>query len=81
MKNDTTDKAERRGRILNDDAVFYPVPDAISKMPDWYGGMLEQIKECVTSGRTHVMWEANAMMTMMYYHIGKSLLRQSQAEG
>lgn len=81
MKDNLVDNKGRKGRMSKENAVFYPVPDAAYKMPDWYGGMLEQIKECVSSGRTHVMWEVNAMMTMMYYHIGKSLLRQSQAEG
>ena len=81
MKNNTTDQAERRGRISNDDAVFYPVPDAAYKMPEWYGNMLEQIKKHVSSERVHVMWEANTMMTMMYYHIGKRLLQQSETEG
>ncbi len=72
---------ERKGRKSNEKEVFYPVADSQQNMPDWYGNMLEQIKKLVAGERRRVMWEANTMMTMMYYHIGKTILQQSAAEG
>jgi len=77
MKKDN----ERKGRQSNNDAVFYPVPESRHTMPTWYGSMLEQIKNLISTERRHVMWEANIMMTMMYYHIGKRILQQSLSEG
>jgi len=72
---------ERKGRESNAQEVFYPVADSKQNMPIWYNGMLKQIKTLVASERRRVMWEANTIMTMMYYHIGKTILQQSIAEG
>ena len=80
-QNDMKNKENRKGRASNADDVFFPVAESRQCMPDWYGGMLDQIKNFITNERKRVLWEANVMMTMMYYHIGKTILQQSDSEG
>lgn len=75
------DNVERKCRKSNANEVSYPIADSKANMPCWYGGMLEQIKSLVSDERRHVMWEANAMMTMMYYRIGKTIQEQCEVEG
>ena len=72
---------ERKGRESNTEDMFFPVPPSKSEMPCWYDNMLQQISDLVANERRHVMWEANTIMSMMYYHIGKTILHQSQQEG
>lgn len=71
----------RKGLKSNTNDVFYPVADNKQNMPAWYGSMFEHIKNLVATERKHVMWKANMMMTMMYYHIGKTILQQKEREG
>lgn len=71
----------RKGRKSNTDDVFFPVPPSKSDMPKWYGNMFQQVKELVANERKLVIWEANTRMSMMYYHIGKTILAQREQEG
>lgn len=72
---------ERKGSVSNSEDVFFPIPPNKSEMPSWYDGMFQQISNLVADERKHVIWEANTIMSMMYYHIGKAILHQSQQEG
>lgn len=78
MNNENTN---RRGRKTNTDDVFFPVSPTKSELPEWYGNMLQQVKKLVANERKHAMWEANTRMSMMYYHIGKTILAQREQEG
>lgn len=71
----------RKTRAQNEKGVIFPAPPASSTMPDWYGEMLENIRRLVADGRRKVMWTANVQMSMMYYNIGKEILRRQNAEG
>ena len=72
---------ERKGRKSNTEDVFCPVPPCKSGMPIWYDGMFKKISNLVADERKRVMWEANTIMSMMYYHIGQTILYQSKQEG
>ena len=65
----------------NTDEVYIPVPPIRYELPEWYGNLFKQIKELVANERRRVMWEANRRMSMMYYHIGKIILNQSEQKG
>lgn len=71
----------RKTRAQNEKGVIFPAPPASSTMPDWYGEMLDNIRRLVADGRRKVMWTANVQMSMMYYNIGKEILRRQNAEG
>ena len=72
---------DRKGMKSNTDEVFIPVPPIRYELPEWYGNLFKQIKELVANERRRVMWEANRRMSMMYYHIGKIILNQSEQKG
>ena len=78
--NNKNDK-NRRGRKSKTDDVFFPVPPSKQDLPGWYANMLQQVKELVAQERKLALWEANARMSMMYYHIGKAILAQREQEG
>ena len=71
----------RKTRAQNEKGVIFPAPPASFTMPDWYGEMLDNIRRLVADGRRKVMWTANVQMSMMYYNIGKEILRRQDAEG
>ena len=71
----------RKTRVQNEKGVIFPAPPASSTLPDWYGEMLDNIRRLVADGRRKVMWTANVQMSMMYYNIGKEILRRQNAEG
>ena len=71
----------RKTRAQNEKGVIFPAPPASSTLPDWYGEMLDNIRRLVADGRRKVMWTANVQMSMMYYNIGKEILRRQDAEG
>lgn len=71
----------RKTRAQNEKGVIFPAPPASSTLPDWYGEMLDNIRRLVADGRRKVMWTANVQMSMMYYNIGKEILRRQNAEG
>lgn len=72
---------DRKGRTEEIDGVFYPVALSQSDMPEWYVGMLQEIKELVVQERKSAMWTANVRMSMMYYHIGQHILKRQEKEG
>lgn len=71
----------RKSRTEECDGAFFPVPPTDAELPDWYGKMLENIKSLVSDGRRQVIWTANVQMMIMYYHIGRVILQQQDAEG
>ena len=72
---------ERLGRTKEINTAFFPTPPASSDMPTWYSEMFNDIKALVSEGRRQVMWTANVQMSMMYYHIGRTILKQQNTEG
>ena len=72
---------DRLLRASNEKGVVFPTPPASSAMPEWYAGMLDNIKQLVAEGRRQVMWTANVQMSMMYYQIGTEILKRQSTEG
>ena len=75
------DNAERLGRLMEVDGIFFPIGQPDASLPQWYAELFQSIKEEVNQARRKVMWTANIQMSMMYYHIGRHILNCQKAEG
>lgn len=61
--------------------VIIPVAPVRSEMSASYASFINELKETVRSTRVQVTLQANAQLTMMYWHIGKMILEAQAKEG
>ena len=63
------------------DIVSFPTKVSDNELPLWYADFFENIKTEISVSRRKAMLSANSQMMMMYYRIGKTILKRQNAEG
>ena len=71
----------RRQRGRSNEGVCLPVQPPAGEMPASYGKLLADLKQRIASRRLRVVMSANAEMIMLYWEIGKSILKRQDDEG
>ena len=70
---------KQRGKAKEN--VVFPLPEALSALPDGYPAFIQAIKEKIASERIKSVLSANADMVLMYWDIGRSILERQKNEG
>lgn len=63
------------------DGVIFPVAPNLSEMSDSYLDFIEEIKKEIQTQRVAVVLNANTSMILLYWSIGRSILRKQKEEG
>lgn len=74
-------KEKRKHRGKGDADVVFPQAEALSQMPDAYQDFIAELKTRITEQKTRIFVSANKEMILLYWHIGKAILRKQQNEG
>lgn len=74
-------KNDRRtlGRSRQD--ASFPAAPPTSEMPANYGELIQDIKERISKERLRVAMAANAAMVLLYWDIGRAILKRQEREG
>lgn len=73
------DRRKQRGKEV--ETVVFPIAENFSAMPDKYKAYIESLKEQIKKERLKAVLSANKSMILMYWNIGKSILKQQEHEG
>ncbi len=73
------DKRKSRGRTRS--AASFPVAPGKHLLPDDYGVVLQTLKERICSERLRVTLAANSAMVLMYWDLGKVILKRQKQQG
>lgn len=60
------------------DGVIFPVAPNLSEMSDSYLDFIEEIKKEIQTQRVAVVLNANTSMILLYWSIGRSILRKQK---
>lgn len=74
-----TEARRHRGRARS--GVILPQPPPANELPASYGKLLVDLKQRISAERLRVVMSANAGMVLLYWEIGKAILKRQQAEG
>lgn len=80
MKNHKTEE-NRKLRGTPKSEVAFPIPSALSELPENYQDFIQNIKTCIAKARQKAMLSANSAMVMLYWEIGKAILEQQNKFG
>lgn len=72
---------ERKQRGRTDRSVMFPVPPPASDAPADYAVWLADLKARIRQERLHVVFAGNAVMVLLYWDIGRSILDKQAAQG
>lgn len=73
---------DKRKHMGNDKAgVIIPVAPSLSEMSDSYLEFIEKIKKEIQKQRVSVVMNANTSMIILYWNIGRAILKKQQEEG
>ena len=75
-----SDRKERKTRGNPPEEIILPVPVPKSELPSGYSSFLLEVKQLISSVRTHAILTANAEMTLLYWHVGKMILDRQKEE-
>ena len=78
-KKGQDDERQFQGQIRA--GVLFPVASSGNQMPDDYRSLLAELKERIVSERLRITFAANAAMIMLYWDIGRTILRRQKHEG
>lgn len=78
-KKGQDDERQFQGQIRA--GVLFPVASSGNQMPDDYRSLLAELKERIASERLCITFAANAAMIMLYWDIGRTILRRQKHEG
>jgi predicted nuclease of restriction endonuclease-like (RecB) superfamily len=80
-----TESEHDQGRRRRDDGkhkdLIMPVSPPAIELPDGYGEFLSTIKQRVQTERLKAVFSANVAQVLMYWDIGKDILRKQQSAG
>lgn len=79
IKTDPVPERKQRGRI--DRSVMFPVPPPASDAPPDYAAWLADLKARIQQQRLHVVLASNAVMVLLYWDIGRSILDKQDVQG
>ena len=71
----------RKSRGRQRDSASFPAPISSTEMPQSYAVVLGKIKERIRTERLRVVMAANAAMVLLYWDIGKEILKRQEREG
>lgn len=72
---------ERRQRGRVDGSVMFPVPPPTSDAPPEYAVWLADLKARIQQQRLRVVLASNAVMMLLYWDIGRSILNKQSTQG
>jgi DUF1016 N-terminal domain len=70
---------KQRGRI--DRSAMFPVPPPASETPTDYASWLADLKARIRQERLRVVLASNAVMVLLYWNIGRSILDKQAHQG
>lgn len=76
-----SDTGARRSRGRAREDALFPAAVPMTEMPTGYLDMLAEIKQRIQNERLRVVISANAAMVVMYWDIGRMILKRQAAEG
>ena len=76
-----SDTGARRSRGRTREDALFPAAAPMTEMPTGYLDMLAEIKQRIQNERLRVVISANAAMVVMYWDIGRMILKRQAAEG
>jgi predicted nuclease of restriction endonuclease-like (RecB) superfamily len=79
IKTDPVTERKQRGRI--DRSVMFPVPPPASDAPPDYAAWLADLKARIQRQRLRVVLASNAVMVLLYWDIGRSILDKQDVQG
>jgi predicted nuclease of restriction endonuclease-like (RecB) superfamily len=79
IKTDPVTERKQRGRI--DRSVMFPVPPPASDAPPDYAAWLADLKARIQQQRLRVVLASNAVMVLLYWDIGRSILDKQDVQG
>jgi predicted nuclease of restriction endonuclease-like (RecB) superfamily len=71
----------RKTRGLPKPEITMPVPVSLSEIPAGYPAFLSGLKGRIADERVKAVFSANAVMVLMYWDIGRSILERQETEG
>ncbi len=78
-KSDPVPDRKQRGRV--DRSVMFPVPPPTSDAPPDYAAWLADLKARIQQQRLRVVLASNAVMVLLYWDIGRSILDKQDVQG
>lgn len=79
IKAGPTSERQQRGRV--DRSVMFPVPPPAGDMPMDYAAWLADLKSRIHRERLRVVLASNAVMVLLYWDIGRSILDKQADQG
>jgi len=79
IKTGPTSDRQQRGRV--DRSVMFPVPPPAGDMPMDYAAWLADLKSRIHRERLRVVLASNAVMVLLYWDIGRSILDKQADQG
>ena len=79
IKLGSTPERQQRGRV--DRSVMFPVPPPASDTPGDYASWLADLKARIRQERLRVVLASNAVMVLLYWDIGRSILDKQADQG
>jgi predicted nuclease of restriction endonuclease-like (RecB) superfamily len=79
IKSDPVPGRKQRGRV--DRSVMFPVPPPASDAPPDYAAWLADLKARIQQQRLRVVLASNAVMVLLYWDIGRSILDKQDVQG
>ena len=79
IKTGPTPERKQRGRV--DRSVMFPVPPPVGTMPVDYAAWLADLKARIHRERLRVVLASNAVMVLLYWDIGRSILDKQANQG
>ena len=78
-KTGRASERKQRGRV--DRSVMFPVPPPASEVPPDYAAWLGDLKSRIRQERLRVVLVSNAVMVLLYWDIGQSILEKQANQG
>jgi predicted nuclease of restriction endonuclease-like (RecB) superfamily len=79
IKLSPTPERQQRGRV--DRSVMFPLPPPASDVPEDYASWLADLKARIRQERLRVVLASNAVMVLLYWDIGRSILDKQADQG
>jgi predicted nuclease of restriction endonuclease-like (RecB) superfamily len=81
MNADNKNNKSRKQRGIEKDKVVFPVAGTLIQMPESYVEFISDIKARIAKTRLQAVVSANSAMVLMYWEIGREILKRQQNEG
>ncbi len=78
-KREPKQQRKQRGRV--DRSAMFPVPPPASEAPPEYAAWLADLKARIHQERLRVVLASNAVMVLLYWDLGRSILEKQDAQG